>query len=317
MEHLSLEQLNHIDLVDFLASIGIEPKKRKAGKYFYLSPLAGHPEHQPTFIVNRRLNNWRETTTHESGSLADLVVRLYDCTIGELTTILQATLFAVSHRGSTNCPDKVHPVTIEQTHSIRSSQLERLVWTRRIRLTVARHYCVEAWYKQGNSHYHALAFANDEGGFELFDSSRHYSVPPCSPTHILNHSDTIAVFRHVLDLLTYVTLFAGPVPRLPDFLVLNSPLAFPAVQQLIASYRCKHFFLPNDAAGTAFSTLALHTLPACYDHRTLYAGYPTLNDWICHIGASTSPKIPVSQPNQPKCPLNPPVLEKAQKWPYP
>ena len=313
MEHVLLEQLNHIDLVDFLASIGIEPKKRKAGHYFYLSPLAGHPNYRPTFVVNRRLNRWREITTKESGNLADLVVRLYDCTIGELTNILNAALLPVSHPTSTNRPDKVHPVIVEQTYPIRSNQLGRFVWTRRIPLTVARHYCVEARYQHGNNHYHALAFANDDGGFELFESNRHYSVPPCSTTHIRNQADTIVVFRYVFDLLTYVTLFAGPVSGLPDFLVLNTSLAFPAVQQLIAPYRCKHFFLSNDAAGAAFSTLAIHTLHNCYDHRSLYAGYPTLNDWICRIGTSMSPKIPDSQVNDRQLPPTPLVREKTSK----
>jgi hypothetical protein len=317
MEHLSLEQLNHIDLVDFLASTGIQPKKRKAGNYFYLSPLAGHPEHQPTFVVNHRLNSWREITTHESGNFADLVVRLYDCTIGELTTILHAALLPVSHHGSTDGPVKIHPVTVEQTHPIRSNHLERFVWTRRIPLTVARHYCGEALYNCSNNHYHALAFANDEGGFELFDSRRHYRIPPNGPTHIRNQSDTIIIVRHVFDLLSYVTLLSGPVPRLPDFLALNAPLTFPTVRQIIAPYRYKQLILPNDAAGIAFSTLAIQTLHNCCDHRSLYAGYPTLNDWICHIGTSMKPKIPVSQPNQPQCPLNPSVPEKAPKWPLP
>jgi hypothetical protein len=317
MEHILLEQLNHIDLVDFLASIGIQPKKTKAGHYFYLSPLAGHPEHQPTFVVNRRFNHWWETTTNESGNLANLVVGLYDCTIGELTTILQAVLLPVSHHGFVTCPAKAPPVTVEQTYPIRSNHLERFVWTRRIPLNVARHYCVEALYRRGNNHHHALAFANDDGGFELFDTNRYYRVSPCSPTHIRNQSDTIVVFRHVFDLLTYVSLFAGRVPGLPGCLVLNSPLAFPAVQQIIAPYRWKHFFLPNDAAGNAFSTLAIHTLNNCYDHRSLYAGYPTLNDWICHIGTSMKPKIPVSQPNYPQCPLNPSGPAKAQKCPHP
>lgn len=294
MEHLSFEQINRIDLVDFLATIGIQPKKRKAHRYYYLSPLAGHPDHRPTFIVNRRQNRWRETTTKQAGSLADLAVRLYDCTIGELTTILRAALPPVPQLRAVKVPDNTPLVTVEQTHPIRSSYLERYLWERRIPLHVARLYCLEAWYSKGKNLYHALAFRSDAGGFELFDRNRHYRVPPCGPTLIRHQSQSIAVFRHVFDLLTYVAVFAGPIHQLPDLLVLNASIPFPAVQEMIAPYRYKHLFLPNDATGIAFSTLAARILPDCHDHRSIYAGYPSLNDWICRIGTSPGPKIPPS-----------------------
>jgi hypothetical protein len=289
-------------------------KKRKASHYFYLSPLAGHPEYQPTFIVNRRLNRWRETTTNESGNLADLVVRLYDCTIGELTTIPHAALSPVSHHESTDGPAKVHPVTVEQTHPIRSNHLERFVWTRRIPPTVTRHYCVETWCKHGNNHYHALAFANNDGGCELFDSTQNYRVPPCCRTHIRNQSDAIVVFRHVFDLLTDVTIFAGSLPELADFLVLKSTVAFPVVQQFTSMHA---FFSSQRRSGSHFQHPGITYASCLLDHRSIYAGYQTLNDWICDIGTSMRPRISASQPNHLQCPLRPPVPEKAQNWPYP
>lgn len=291
MEHLSFEQLNRIDLVDFLATIGIQPKKRKAHHYYYLSPLAGHPDHRPTFIVNRHRNRWRETTAKQAGNLADLAVRLYDCTIGELTGILRSAVPPVQQIRAVKGVDNTPLVTIDQTHPIRSSYLERYLWERRIPLHVARLYCLEAWYSRGNNHYHALAFRSDAGGFELFDRNRHYRIPPCGPTHIRNQSQSVAIFRHVFDLLTYVALFAGPIRQLPDLLVLNGPVTFPAVQEIISPYQYKHLFLPNDAAGIAFSTLAVRVLQDCHDHRSLYFGYASLNDWICHIGTATGPKI--------------------------
>lgn len=322
MEYLSFEQINRIDLVDFLATIGIQPKKRKAHRYYYLSPLAGHPVHRPTFIVNRRLNRWRETTTRQAGHLADLAVRLYDCTIGELTSILQAALPPVSQLLATKDPNTPPLVTIEQVQPIRSSHLERYLWERRIPLPVARLYCREAWYKRSNNLYHALAFRCDAGGFELFDRNRHYRVLPCGPTHIRHQSPSIAVFRHVFDLLTYVALFAGPIDELPDLLVLNAPVPFIAVQDILRPYTLNHLFLPNDATGIAFSTLAIRALDNCHDHRSLYQGYTGLNDWICRIGTAPGLKIPPSptskhnfpilDPSAIKTPKNAPTLGRLQ-----
>jgi hypothetical protein len=290
MEHLSFGELNRIDLVDFLASIGIDSKKRKAANYFYLSPLAGHPQDSPTFVVNRRLNRWRETTTKQSGSLSDLVVRLYNCTIGELRNILQSVLPLVSHDDTNEGPDNLPRIAVEQPHSIRSGDLERYLWERRIPLPVARLYCLEATYNSDNKHRHALAFPNDAGGIELFEGNRHYRVSPFSPTHIRQQSRTITVFRHTFDLLTYATITPAPISHTTDFLILNTSVAFSTVRNIIAPYPHKHLLLPNDAAGIAFTTLAAIAFPHCQDYRSLYAGYPTLNDWICRIGTASGPK---------------------------
>ena len=315
MEHLSFEELNRIDLVDFLATIGVQPKKRKAHRYYYLSPLAGHPDHRPTFIVNRRLNRWRETASKQAGSLADLAVGLYDCTIGELTGILRAALPPVPQLLATKSPGETPLITVEQIHPIRSGYLERYLWERRIPLHVARLYCLEAWYKRGNNLYYALAFRSDAGGFELFDRNRHYRVTPCGPTHIRHQSQSIAVFQHVFDLLTYVALFSGPIYELPDLLVLNAPVPFPVVQEMLAPYPHKHLFLPNDATGIAFSTLAIRAFKNCHDHRSLYQSYPTLNDWICRVGTAPAPEIwPFPSPSLPT-PTKSPTAVKRLKMP--
>jgi len=318
MEYLSFEQINGIDLVDFLATIGLQPKKRKAHHYYYLSPLAGHPVHRPTFIVNRRLNHWRETTTRQSGGLADLAVSLYDCTIGELTTILRAALPPVSQLRAVKGSDNPPSVTVEQTHPIRSGYLERYLWERRVPLHVARLYCREAWYKRGNGVYQALAFPSGEGGFELFNRNCHYRVPPCGPTLIRNNSQSVAVFRQVFDLLTYVSLHPGPLHQLPDLLVLNAPVPFPAVREMIAPYDNKHLFLPNDATGIAFSTLTIRALGNCHDHRSIYLGYTDLNDWICRIGTAPGPKISLSTAGIPHQPIfSQPAVKKPRNAPTP
>jgi len=214
-------------------------------------------------------------------------------------------------------PGNIPPVTVEQTHPIRSTYLERYLWERRIPLDVARLYLLEAWYRWEKNTYHALAFPDNAGGFELFDRNRKFHVPPFGPTFICHQSKDIAIFRSALDLLTFAALYAGPIQEFPDFLILNAPIPFRAVQQIIAPYIHKHVFLPNDGAGIAFGNQAVHTLQNCYDHRSLYAGYPTINDWICRIGAAASPIIPqspVESCNLPNAPVNASI---ALKCPYP
>jgi hypothetical protein len=294
MEQLLFEQLNQIDIVDFLAAIDIHPVKSQGYKFFYLSPLPGQPSTRPTFIVDRQFNRWRETTTNQSGKLVDFGVRYYDCTIRELREKLLAAVPRVPHGALSNEAPEAINLSIEQSHPIRSASLIQYLWERRIALDVARNYCSEVYYTRDKKPYCALGFRNDIGGYELYHQRLHHRVAPYGPTHITRQKTDIIVFREVFDLLTFATIFTGPIQEFPDLLVLNSPLSFDTVKPLTASYRNKHFFLPNDAAGNEFSNLAKTTHSGCHDHRSVYAGYPTLNDWTCRIGTGsyTSRSIP-------------------------
>jgi hypothetical protein len=211
----------------------------------------------------------------------------------------------VLHSACNKDPGENPRIIIEQTHPIRSVYLERYLWDRRIPFHVARLFCLEAWYHREKKLYHALAFGSDAGGFELFDRNRHYRVPPCGPTLIRQESRDIAVFRNVIDMLTFVAFFAGPIQKLPDLFVLNGPVPLQAVQEVITPYHKKHLFLPNDTAGITFCKLAYRAFQNCRDQSALYSGYPTLNDWICRIGTATARQFPGSCPPSPSITTNP------------
>ncbi|HMH35256.1 MAG TPA: CHC2 zinc finger domain-containing protein [Puia sp.] len=79
-------ELNNLDIVDYLASIGHFPRKIKGHNYWYLSPL--RTEKTPSFKVNRNLNRWKDFGTGEGSSLVDFGIRYFNCTIKELLITL-------------------------------------------------------------------------------------------------------------------------------------------------------------------------------------------------------------------------------------
>ena len=83
MAPMSLEEINRQDIVDYLATLGIEPKKVNGQNYWYLSPLPGRNEKTPSFKVNRKLNRWWDFGTGEGSTLIDFGIRYYNCTIHE------------------------------------------------------------------------------------------------------------------------------------------------------------------------------------------------------------------------------------------
>ncbi len=287
MKHLSFDQLNDVDIVDFLASIDIYPQAAQGNNFFYRYPLPGDPANRPIFIVNKKLNRWRKMPCKEWNQLIDLAVRLSHCTIGQLKEKLLAASSPVAQLASADMIIPEGNITIEQTHPVRSYLLKQLVWERRILAEVTQLYCVEAYFTRNAKPYLGLGFRCDAGGYELFDKRHHYRVPPHSPTLLSHQGADIAVFRHVFDLLTFASIFSSSQTDFPDFLVLNSPVPFCEVFPLLSGYHSKHLFLPNDPAGSTLTELAVASLKGCHDHRSLYNGYPTLNAWVCRIGTAS------------------------------
>jgi len=60
MEHVSkrfsCEAVNNMDMVDYLTTIGIEPKKIRGNEYWYTSPF--RDGNTPSFKVDRKLKGW-------------------------------------------------------------------------------------------------------------------------------------------------------------------------------------------------------------------------------------------------------------------
>jgi len=74
------DEVKQIDLVDYLDSLGHQPKMRN-NDYWYLSPF--RQEKTPSFKINRHQNVWFDHGTGEGGTIIDLGVKLYNCTYQE------------------------------------------------------------------------------------------------------------------------------------------------------------------------------------------------------------------------------------------
>src|SRR5450432_4096610 len=81
---ISCAEINRIDLVDYLASLGYTPTKISGSNYWYLSPLPGRHEKTASFKVNRKKNSWYDFGIGQGGSLIDFCILHDRCTIREL-----------------------------------------------------------------------------------------------------------------------------------------------------------------------------------------------------------------------------------------
>jgi hypothetical protein len=302
MAYLTLEEINRLDIVTFLASLGYEPKKITTRSCWYLSMLPGRFESTPSFKVNRDKNRWIDFGYDmREHSLVDLGILLLNCTIRELVIRLSGPVTIpqpVSHPASLPVSTEDRKLKIARTYPIRSEYLYRYLWERRIPIHVARKYCVEAQYTfDQKTFYYAIAFPSDAGGYNLRSKFHKYSSSPKSPTYICNGSKAIAVFEGFFNMMTLVSLLNCPDHELPDLLVLNGAGFFTAFKWLMDAYETKHLFLDNDPTGDTSTQAALSRNCGYIDHRRLYQGYQDLNLWACRVGTATT--LP---------PLDPPFL---------
>ena len=294
MAPLSWEEINRVDIVDFLASIGIHPKYISGNTYVYLSPL--HEEKRPHFKVDRTTNRWRDEGTGQGSTLIDFGILYFHCTVGELRDkfnegALQTTAPALPAYYKNRRNASEHPIDILKTYRISSPYLHRFLWERRIPVEVADLYCQEAQYTFGPKPYYGLAFRNDLGGYELRNKNHTYSTPPKAPTLISHNSPHIAVFVEYIDMLTFVTFFNLPATELPDFLVLNSITLLKQCLALLETYQSRQLYLENNVRGDEYTKMVLDGQPGTVDRRWLYRGYENLNEWACRIGMMKIPGI--------------------------
>jgi Toprim domain-containing protein len=294
---MTLEEINKLDIVDYLASLGIHPQKISGHQYWYLSPLPDHAEKTPSFKVNRHLNRWWDFTLKEGSTLIDFGIRYHNCTIAELKERLSGP-FLPDHAVSQHHPDR-HPTpskTIEVLHTfpLRSHYLLQYLWERRIPENVARKYTREAQYQftGSNKQYYAIGFPNDAGGWELRNKYHKYTAQPKSVSHIPESGKGVAVFEGFFNMLSFVAFNVNQEKDLPDLHVLNTAALLESSLPQLDKYDNKYLFLDNDATGDKFTHLALQHDPSYLDLRGLYKGHNDLNDWVRNIGKAIIQPLP-------------------------
>src|SRR5579872_862109 len=221
---ISCAELNKIDLVDYLSSLGYTPAKIKGSNFWYLSPLPDRNEKTPSFKVNRNKNAWYDFGIGEGGSLIDFCVLHDQCTIRELIEKFSNPL--LPHRNPpqnwTPTNEKETPaLVIDSIRALRSYPLIRYLQERRIDPDIAYIYCKEASYSIDGKNYYAIAFANCVSGFELRNKYFKGSSSPKGITFLDNGAKKLCVFEGFFDFLTYCTIINDKRVGLTNFLILN------------------------------------------------------------------------------------------------
>ncbi|NLU94896.1 toprim domain-containing protein [Chitinophaga sp. Ak27] len=295
---LTCAEARQYDLVNYLATLGIEPKYVKRNVFWYLSPFRN--EKTPSFKVDRGKNIWADFGDMEAdlkgkkcsgGNLIDFGVRFHGCTVGEFLAKLEGRIDLprlTPQERKAQAQEEANKVIILEDKSLSHPALLAYIKERRIPFRIADQYCREVVFKIGDGKpQFAIGFKNNFGGFELrrprFKGS---SSPKGFTTFVADPpASEISVFEGYFNFLSYMTYVpAGSVPK-QDIMVLNSLVFFESARTILETYPQANLFLDRNGPGQRVTQKAIQSQPAIYQDKSLiYQGYEDFNDMICQFG---------------------------------
>lgn len=287
---MNCEQVNQLELVSVLASLGHSPVKTRRNDQWYYSPL--HPDNTPSFKVNSAKNTWYDFGLGKGGTVVDLVCTLYHCDITTALTKIRSlsTNPDLSFPRQKTVPDQEENGIIIQSVKERISAPALLSYLqfRHINPSIAAKYCNEVFYQVRDCTYRAIGFKNNSGGYELRSPDFKGSSSPKFVTYLNRESNRVAVFEGFFDFLSYETLIqkrglklAGSIPNI---LVLNSLSFFTRSLLLMEKHQQIHLYLDNDTAGQKCTRELQQRTDKIIDERRLYKGCKDLNEWLVDQG---------------------------------
>ena len=283
-QKINCNEAKRMDIVTYLESLSIKPQKVNGNDYWYLSPL--RDEKTPSFKINRKLNVWYDHGLGKGGKLVDLGILLHHCSVQEFLEKLntQEQFFSFHkptiplQKSEENIENKIKLIAADPlTDPILCYYLE----TRNIPAEIAKNYCRQITYMNGQKQFHAIGFKNNSGGFELRSPNFKSTVSPKDFTFLNAQKwDAVAVFEGFTDFLSLIASGKEMLPELTNFLVLNSLSFFEKARPVMEQHERIYLLLDNDAAG---KNCTKHALGLSYKYNDLSIKYQQekdINEWL-------------------------------------
>jgi hypothetical protein len=298
MKKFMCADAKQLDLVDYLASLGYEPKKVRNQDYWYLSPF--HDEKTPSFKVNRGLNVWYDHSMGKGGDLVEFGTQYHNCSVSELLARLsqyrpgQPLFFQQPSLSSTLSPAQVSiagekkespdsKIVILNARPLQDQTLLEYVEKRGIPPEIAQRSCREVDFLLYGKQYTVIGFPNRAGGYELRNEHFKGSSAPKDISFIDNRTEQIAVFEGFFNYLSFQVINKNKQAPLTNCLVLNSLSFFEKSRPLMEKYKTVHLILDRDTAGMNHTKQALQWDRDKYiDRSDFYQGRKDLNEWLIH-----------------------------------
>ncbi|MBC8490900.1 MAG: toprim domain-containing protein [Bacteroidetes bacterium] len=282
-------QAKKIRIIDFLNSIKVYPDKisNSGIRAIYKSPLRN--ETKASFHVNISQNIWYDHGAGVGGNIVDLVMEIYKTDVSGVLNILDSKNLNLFSFNQQNNKTPVSRIEILSVCKIKSPELIKYLYKRKISFKIANVYLNEVVYQvtgtNNDKTYYALGFKNEKGGFELRNKYYKGSISPKYYTFIPGNSDyQVNIFEGFFDFISALELNYTQKLKY-DSIILNSIANKSKVINLIKKYQNLNLFLDNDTSGKESLKFFKSIHPNSKDYSaTLYPGFKDVNEYLIKSG---------------------------------
>lgn len=294
---MNSNQAKQIPLELFMEKLGREPIKRNGSRISYFSPF--RDEKEPSFVIDTQENTWKDFGRSEKGAkIVDLVTRLFSCSVSKALERIddlcgEKSVSAIKSSYNPNqLPLRAIPGEVEYKISkvctLKNTALIAYLESRKINILLAKRFLEEIYYTTPKgSHFFALAFKNNSGGYETRNQYDKRSLISKDLTTItMNETRScVLVFEGFMDFLSYATLTGEEnLDKIHSIIVLSSISMREKGLAEIKKTGCKRvaLLLDNDKTGkeaTEYFKNELHGLEVD-DQSGTYANYEDYNDYL-------------------------------------
>ena len=278
---------NEISIEEFLLTKGISPKNQNSRNSWYFSPL--HNEKTASFKVDQVRNLWYDFGTGTGGRLIDLVRQLFRVDVpGALQIISGSDITPQSFSFDKQKEKTVTPIEIKNIQSLKNEALIQYFESRCIPFKIASNHTKEAYYSVTKpdtgeiKKYFAIAFENDESGFELRNKIWKGGTSPKTITTIPGKPEKLNVFEGFMDFLSALVHFRQTKPQ-NTTIVLNSVSNLAKIWEILPKFNQVNLFLDNDHSGEKATNEIQSRFPESINQALIiYPGHKDFNDFICN-----------------------------------
>ncbi|WP_291051042.1 MULTISPECIES: toprim domain-containing protein [unclassified Empedobacter] len=269
-----------IRIVDYLAQQNIYPINNKQNVFWFLSPFRN--EKTASFKVDNSTNRFYDFGEGIGGTLIDLISKLENISIKEIIQKFNENSFSFQKQNDFQL-EKIqtkNEYKILKLKEISSFPLIQYLEERKLTLEIVNRYCKEIHYKLNQKTYYAIAFPNNQNGYEIRNKYVKMCLVKKDISLIKNNQNRLKIFESWSDFISYLFLFSND-EFLYDFLILNSIALLRKNIELINKYESIQTYFDHDDAGKS-ATIFLETelKTKVKDDSNFYKKYKDLNEFI-------------------------------------
>ena len=273
---MNCKQANQISIIDFFSKNGIFPKKKGHNYALYNSPL--RIDNNPSFIIYRNTNVWKDLSTGESGYLIDFVMKWKNLSVKSALSFIESKPHSFSFLKQ-EYSNKNEIIVREVKPLIQHKALLDYLISRGINPETVKSEIKEVWYSIGDKTYFGIGFRNNSGGYEMRNSILKNSIGEKSVTSIkIGGSENVTLLEGFFDYLSFLML--GWNKKKCDYLIMNSTSLVKKAIPLLKEYKNIYSFLDNDNAGrSCFEQIKIEGINII-DCSNEYNGFTDLNEYL-------------------------------------